>query len=262
MDDDDTGDDDAGDDDTSDDDLGDDDTSLPAVDWVAIEGGSFQMGSDEGDPDETPIHPVDVPAFEILGTEVTVEQYASCVDVQVCTEPLSENGCDWIVEGHEDEPMGCVTWQQAQDFCDWLGGRLPSEAEWEFAARSQGQEIVYPWGDADASCEYAIMHDPDYGTTGCGLGGFWVVCSRSPRGDTEQGLCDMAGNAWEWVQDWYHAAYEGAPADGSAWEAGGGSARVVRGGSCGNDDPNLRAANRDYAAPDSPIRGLGFRCAR
>jgi formylglycine-generating enzyme len=262
LEDDDTGGPTGGDDDTGDDDAGDDDTTVADVTWVAIAGGLFDMGSEEGDPDEIPVHSVSIPTFEMLQTEVTVAQYTRCVDAQACTEPTDINGCDWPDEGHEAEPMGCVTWQQALDFCDWQGGYLPSEAQWEFAARSEGQDNTYPWGDEVATCEYAIMHDPAYGTTGCDLGSFWVVCSRSPGGDTEQGLCDMAGNAWEWVQDWYHVSYEGAPSDGTAWDTAVGSARVVRGGSCGNEAPNLRAANRDYADPDSPIRGLGFRCVR
>ena len=111
--------------------------------------------------------------------------------------------------------MNCLDWQQAVDFCAWAGGRLPSEAEWEYAARSGGpsSSYKYPWGNDAATCTYAVMDDGGYG---CGTGRTWSVCSK-PAGNTSQGLCDMSGNVWEWVEDWYHGDYTGAPTDGSAW---------------------------------------------
>ena len=258
-----------GDDDAADD-TSDDDTAMPDDDvvattaiWVAIEGAEFDMGSNGGDLDEQPVRKVTVPTFEMLKTEVTIGQYVACMDVGMCSQPLDgAMGCEWFVEDREDKPVNCVNWQQATDYCTWAGGRLPSEAEWEFAARSRGQENVYPWGDEEATCEYAIMEDPVHPGTCCGVDDHWDVCSRSPWGDSEQGLCDLAGSVWEWVQDWYHASYIDAPDDGSAWESGGGAARVVRGGSCGNNHETLRAANRDYSEPVNAILGLGFRCAR
>jgi len=272
------GDDDAADDDTAmpdddaaDDDAGDDDTGIPADDdvepevptWITIEGDAFRMGGEDGDLDETPIHDVVVPTFEMLKTEVTLGQYVACMDAGMCSQPLDgENGCEWNPEGRDDQPVNCVTWYQAQDYCGWVGGRLPSEAEWEFAARSRGKDTLYPWGNEEATCDYAIMEDPVYPGMCCGIEGLWDVCSRSPWGDSEQGLCDLAGHLWEWNQDWYHASYVGAPDDGSAWEAGGGTARVARGGSCGNNHETLRSANRDYRDPADAILGLGFRCAR
>jgi len=202
------------------------------IEWVPIAGGSFMMGGPEGTPetDRLPIHEVTVPSFEMTRTEITAAQYRCCVLEEACTEPqppgyTPEDGpghwddmenCNWDLPEEDDRPINCVNWQQAVDFCEWAGGRLPSEAEWEYAARSEGQEVTYPWGEEEPSCDYAVMFDWDDGD-GCGLERTWDVCSK-PAGNTEQGLCDMAGNVWEWIRDCFHVDYEGAPIDGSAWE--------------------------------------------
>jgi formylglycine-generating enzyme required for sulfatase activity len=100
------------------------------------------------------------------------------------------------------------------------------------------------------------------GGDGCGRNATWPVCSK-PAGNTEQGLCDMAGNALEWVQDWHYDSYEGAPNDGSAWESPAGFRRVVRGGSWINDDArDFRAGSRDYFVPGARINALSLRPAR
>jgi len=193
--------------------------------WTSIPGGSFQMGSTNAS-DEQPVHQVDVPAFEMRKTEVTVAQYSACVQASACSAPGIVSDCNWGVSGKESHPLNCVDWEQAVAFCAWAGGRLPSEAEWEYAARGGGQSITYPWGEQAPSCTYAVIWE---GGDGCGTNSTWVVCSKT-AGNTVQGLCDMAGNVWEWVQDWYHSNYTGAPWDGSAWEAPAGSFRVLRGG--------------------------------
>jgi len=226
--------------------------------WVQIQGGTYMMGSDTGNAYEQPVHQVTVPDFEMTMTDVTVEKYAACVDAGACTAPDTGSYCNWEVAGREDHPVNCVDWFQAVDCCAWAGGRLPSEAEWEYAARSEGQDITYPWGDETATCQYAVMDD---GGNGCGEDRTWPVCSK-PAGNTDQGLCDMAGNVWEWVQDWYHDSYDGAPDDGSAWESPAGTYRVLRGGCWSNDADYLRASVR--LRDDPPLRrsGDGFRCAR
>jgi formylglycine-generating enzyme required for sulfatase activity len=228
------------------------------IEWVSIPGGSFMMGSVGGGYDEKPRHEVTVKAFELAKSEVTVAQYKACVDAGACGEPGTEGYCNWGVQGRENHPVNCVNWEDAWAFSKWVGGRLPSEAEWEYAARSAGKNREYPWGDEAATCQRAVIND---GGLGCGKDSTWPVCSK-PGGNTEQGLCDMAGNVWEWAQDWYHDSYKGAPNDGSAWESPAGSGRVVRGGSWVSGAGYARAARRDSAVPGYRFVYLGLRPAR
>jgi iron(II)-dependent oxidoreductase len=219
------------------------------------------MGSNDGDSDERPVHSVTVPTFEMSKTAVTVGQYKACVDAGTCTAPNTGTYCNWDKPDRGSHPINCVDWDQAQAFASWAGARLPSEAEWEYAARSGGRDWKYPWGDVAATCERAVMDESGKGE-GCGRGSTWPVCSK-PKGNTTQGLCDMAGNVWEWVQDWYHDSYDGAPTDGSAWESPTGSSRVNRGGSWRSYARGVRAAYRVSDDPRYRYDGrLGFRLAR
>jgi cysteine-rich repeat protein len=230
------------------------------VTWVNIEGGDFSMGFSAGQANELPVHTVSVPTFEMTESEITVVQFADCVHAGVCVPPgIADPLCNWNVSGQQAHPVNCVTWQQAVDYCDYVGGRLPSEAEWEYAARSQGQNIPYPWGTDIADCTLAVMQSN--GGEGCGTNDTWVVCSK-PAGNTDQGLCDMSGNVWEWVQDWYHDDYSGAPTDGSAWVSPSGTSRVIRGGSLFSYSDMLRSAYRLMDDPNGYSEALGFRCVR
>ena len=186
----------------------------PPLDFVLIEGGTFIMGSDN-QSSERPPHEVTISRFEIQRHEITVGEYRRCVDAGVCTEPAagtSLNELNWTSEPDvkEDHPVNGVRWFQLMEFAAWVGARLPSEAEWEYAAKSQGREITHPWGEEPPSC--ALL---DYDNETCGYGTS-RVCSF-PDGFTDQGLCDMAGNVFEWVLDQGHYTYDGAPNDGSAW---------------------------------------------
>ena len=230
-------------------------TNKAGIQWVRIPGGTFTMGSGNGD--EGPAHSVTIKTFQMAKTLVTVAQYKACVDAGACTAPNSGGYCNWGVSGRDQHPINCVDWNQAQAFSSWAGGRLPSEAEWEYAAKSAGKERKYPWGDETATCQRAVISE---GGDGCGKDSTWPVCSKT-AGNTEQGLCDMAGNVWEWVQDWYHGSYNGAPADGSAWESPTGSYRVVRGGSWNSVAGYARSAYRDNGDPGDRGHGLGFRPA-
>ncbi|HHW97862.1 MAG TPA: SUMF1/EgtB/PvdO family nonheme iron enzyme [Oligoflexales bacterium] len=242
-------------------------TPVPAgggsdLEWVRISGGSFSMGSNDGDSygDEEPVHRVTVPTFEMTKTQVTVEQYKACVNAGACTAPDTGGSCNWGQSDRGKHPINCVDWHQAQAYAKWAGGRLPSEAEWEYAARSGGRDWKYPWSNEEATCDRAVMDDGS--GNGCGRGNTtWPVCSK-PRGNTTHGLCDMAGNVYEWAQDWYHDSYSGAPTDGSAWEKPTGSIRVRRGGAWPAGARGVRAAFRDSNSPGIRIASLGFRLAR
>ena len=166
-----------------------------------------------------------------------------------------------------------------QAYGDWLGARLPSEAEWEYVASSRGEQRQYPWGDQVPTCDYAVMQNVN-GLTGCGLETTAQTCSRSPAGDTEEGVCDMAGNVFEWVEDDYHANYFGAPCDaygsgfadcgeaqgdepiGSAWvDVPRGNKRVYRGGGFLFDETFMLVRERRSYRPDFRVNYLGFRVA-
>jgi iron(II)-dependent oxidoreductase len=258
----------------------DSDTDLD-LDWVEITGGTYLMGCEVDGCylGEQPAHEVAVPSFEMMRAEVTMGQYLSCVQDGACTEPevsscLAPLGLDdwedyvtWGKEGREDHPINCVDWFQAVAFCEWAGARLPSEAEWEYAARSLGKDRTYPWGEDETSCDLVIMDnylEPDGGPA-CGAGSTWPVCSK-PDGNTEQGLCDMAGSIIEMVQDCYHDSYDGAPDDGTAWTyncEGSDERTVIRGGSFADYMIHkFRTQFRDDGWNDAWAVMLGFRCAR
>jgi formylglycine-generating enzyme required for sulfatase activity len=215
-----------------------------------------------------PPHRVTVETFRMAKTLVTNSQYKACVEAGACTPAHFSDGSCWFFKGGvpargtlpasfqaDEQPVVCVDWAQAKAFSEWVGGRLPSEAEWEYAARSGGKDWNYPWGDDAATCGRAVMD------LGCGLNSPWPVCSMQ-KGNTEQGLCDMAGNAAQWLQDWYHDSYSRAPADGSAWNSSAGSARVVRGGSWRHGADFARSAFRAFSPPGDSVGYLGFRPAR
>ena len=229
--------------------------------WISICGLGVDMGSDDGESDEAPAHRVEMPDLRVLETEVTAAQYAACVADGICAMALTGDVCNSGDPLYADHPINCVTWDQAVAFCQWAGGRLPSEAEWEFAARGGGRDIDYPWGDEAPECHRAAMNDG----LDCFTGRTWAVCSKE-AGKTYQGLCDMAGNVWEWVQDWYHPDYEddyfGPPTDGSAWEIPPGTSRVRRGGSFVGGEFYLRCTRRGSDAPNYSGYNLGFRCAK
>lgn len=247
---------------------------------VSVPGGEFFMGCNEKvdtecDHDEKPGRRVSVNAFQIDKTEVTVAQYGKCVEAGGCssegltmpywetgTEPYKERpewawACNWGKAGHEQHPINCVTWQQAHAYCEWAGKRLPTEAEWEKAARgTDGRK--YPWGNqgygaaglvANIADETAKRSQPQwtvaegyddnyYGTAPVG---------SFPAGASLSGALDIVGNVMEWTADWYDAKHK-------YWS--------LRGGSWANRPHYARASDR-YKG-DAPKRSetVGFRCAR
>jgi formylglycine-generating enzyme required for sulfatase activity len=222
------------------------------------------MGDDEAEDDhEKPAHEVNVPTFEITRSEITVLQYSECYGEGICTEPEIGSRFNWEVNENVAHPVNGVTWEMAVAFCSFVEARLPSEAEWEYAARSGGQDLVYPWGDQTPTCDYCVMNE---GGMGCGEMGTWPGCSMS-GGHTEHGLCDMTGNVYEWIADYWYDTYIGAPSDGSAWDTPlfpEYAERVLRGG--GYQDPAdhsiLRTTGRIGRNESESQPDLGFRCAR
>ncbi len=239
------------------------------VGWVDIGGGTFLQGNTSlsADYEETPAHNVTVPSFQMMQTVVTCAEYAACVLDGACAEPhvavvgdSALANCNWLVWGRDDHPVNCVYVWDAEAYCAWLGGRLPSESEWEYAARSLGKDNEYPWGSAAPTCDYAVMNDTDT-TDGCDLGHTWPVCSK-PLGNTEQGLCDMAGNVEEWLADCFYADYVGAPTDGSAWIVGDCEDQVLRGGCYKSSTNTTRTRARGYNPSYGRGEIIGFRCAK
>ena len=225
----------------------------------------FMMGCSKADEsvcelDEFPYHPVTLPEYYMDKTEVTNRMYKACVDAQACETPMSdpESGCNWDPVAGADKPVVCVVWLQAKAFCEWAGRRLPTEAEWEKAARGTN-ERRYPWGVIEATCVHAVMDGN--GGDGCGTGGALPVCSR-PEGNSPFSLCDMAGNVWEWTADFYSPDYyANSPAD-DPQGPGTGTARVMRGGSFADGHEYLRTSDRASLDPGFFYNNVGFRCAK
>jgi serine/threonine-protein kinase len=245
---------------------------------VYVPSGEFEMGSDEGHVesafelcahywgdcdrerfyDELPQHTVALDSYWIDRTEVSNDQYRGCVEAEICEEPACGAGLQF---DDPDQPLVCVTWHQAQAYCEWVGGRLPTEAEWEYAARGpEGRR--YPWGNSfvgawlnycDETCGRA-RSDPAWndGQLYASPVGYY------PEGASWSGALDMAGNVSEWVGDWY-GRYEPdygvnpvGPAEGHS--------RVIRGGSWFLTRAETRTAWRQGIGPGVWFDDVGFRC--
>jgi formylglycine-generating enzyme required for sulfatase activity len=216
----------------------------PRIDRVRVPAGPYRAGSIHGEDDERPARNARLPAFSIDRTEVTRADFARCIAARRCERPA---GFVDPLAGSDDErlPMTGVSWADAGAYCAWARGRLPSEAEWEKAARgTDGRE--YPWG-GDADCARANWGNYD-GEGPCATvnPGRPVAVGSHPTGASPCGALDMGGNVWEWVADRYE---------------GDRTRRVVRGGSCCSYFVGPRAANRNAWAPDHRDGDLGFRCA-
>jgi formylglycine-generating enzyme required for sulfatase activity len=236
------------------------------ADLIEIPGGSFEMGcpadAAECDADNQPPHAVTVSPYAIEKTEVTVAAYTECVEAGGCSEATSGAPCSYGDAQAGLHPINCVTWQQAVDYCAWKGRRLPSEAEWEFAARSNTGRL-FPWGSAEASCTFAHMYQmlTETSTFGCDSNDTARVGSY-PTGTSPFGLFDMAGNVEEWTADWYGETYYAESPGEDPSGPSEGTLRVVRGGDWYDASPNnLRTIERARAMPSIGAAERGFRCA-
>jgi len=241
-------------------------------DMACIPAGSFLRGSERESidedsrrrvRDESPVEQIYLSAFYMDIYEVTASDYDECVAAGSCSYAKTN------YKGYSEPrmPKLGISWFQARDYCLWKGKRLPTEAEWEKAARGDVGH-PYPWGDEPATCQRAIIKEG--GRKGCGTGKTWDVGSR-PVG--RYGLYDMAGNSWEWVQDWYSKSYGACGAScsgrdprgpcGGADSCPGAIYRVVRGGSWWWDAESALSSNRRPHFPaNKPYHHFGFRCAR
>lgn len=226
---------------------------------IAIAGGTLTMGSTDGEPSERPPHPVSVSAFCLDATEVTVADYHACLKAGRCfspkasrligpgamtTETPDDSGCNDGVRGREGHPMNCVPWSFAREYCDAQGKRLPSEEEWEYAAR--GSELrSFPWGAAPPGPGVCWKRARGEGTCAAGAS----AADQSPLG-----VLDLAGNVSEWTMTPY-ASYDG------CWSESG--AVAIRGGSfSAASAPDLRGARRESTARTTRGPQIGFRCAK
>jgi len=229
---------------------------------VFIPAGDFVMGSNDGDSNEEPVHTVYLDAFYIDRCPVTNAEYKKFVDATRHRAPKHwKNGR--IPNGKEDHPVVNVSWDNASIYARWAGKRLPTEAEWEKAARGTDQR-KYPWGNS--------LDGDLFSSSEAGRGDTTAVGSY-PGGASPYGVLDMAGNVWEWVADWYGSYSSSSQRNptgpsygqhrvmrGGAWRSPG--YRVVRDGPWGYTLNGIRAAIRGLDTPTNTNNGLGFRCAR
>ncbi|HEY1960918.1 MAG TPA: formylglycine-generating enzyme family protein [Rhizomicrobium sp.] len=244
---------------------------------VGVPAGLFVMGARQNEAGHTaaevPAHPVSIRAPFAMGKfDITRAQFAVFADA---THFAPAGKCDWrMPRAHgqpmnqsESDPVVCVSWNDAQAYVEWLGRktghayRLPSEAEWEYAARA-GSTTARPWGEG-------ITHEnANYGAAQCCAGFIegkdrWLY--TSPVGAFPAnafGLNDMMGDVWQWVRDCSHDDYTGAPADGSVWAGGDCSEHIVRGGAWFQAPDSVRSAARAGDRSDFRIGDIGFRVAR
>lgn len=256
---------------------------------VPVPGGMFWMGDQDLDKSK-PVHKVTLSPYCIDRTEVTVAAYRLCVEAGACPPASAtvdwkgmkpedktkwSQFCTWGKRGHDKHPINCVDWTQAKTYCEWLGGRLPSEAEWEYAARGNDSRN-YPWGNqlpdatrlnaCGSECASMAQQRLDVSWTPMYAGDDgWPATApvgRYPKGASPFGVLDMAGNVWEWTADGF-ADYSSEPATNPEISRHDESPRVTRGGAWLSEvAARVRASDRLGLAPGCRINSLGFRCAR
>ncbi|MEP7126401.1 MAG: SUMF1/EgtB/PvdO family nonheme iron enzyme [Byssovorax sp.] len=244
---------------------------------VRVTAGTFRMGAELGAAVERPAHEVTLAGFSIDLTEVTVAAYRLCVDADRCAPSIKFGQCNWGREGRDDHPINCVDWAQAKAFCAWVGKRLPTEEEWEYAARGRDGRR-FPWGDSppgprllnacDKECGLAreraqgpsgplLFPESDGWATTAPVGSY-------PEGESAFSARDLAGNVWEWTSSPL-CAYTAAPASVSATtpDRCTDARKVTRGGGWSDGAAgDLESTARVGEDPTSWAENRGFRCIR
>ena len=243
---------------------------------VFIPEGRFLMGGIDANSsdNEKPEHKITVSSFWLDQLEVTNGMYALCVDAGACEQPIStasEKHDPYFYSGEfVDFPVIYVTWNYANDYCTWAGKRLPTEAEWEYAARGDGDYRSFPWGDERPNSTHANFNNELRDVARVGS----YAAGASPFG-----VLDMSGNVWEWVSDFYGASYYSSSPDtnpmGPLEAVGNGFLHTIRGGSYLDVEKDIRVSKRGWASGpnldandrtsvaylgESSAR-IGFRCA-
>ena len=239
-----------------------------------VPGGSFRMGSEDGEADEQPSRVVRLNPYYIDETEVTNGAYLQCVRDGACRPPASSRSAFYedYYENPEygDYPVVYVNWEQARQFCEWREARLPSEAEWERAAgfdAERGIKMTYPWGDefdgsllnyCDVNCYNGEKQDPNFDD------GYrdTAPVGTYPDGRSPAGAYEMLGNVMEWVSDWYDRNYYSFAPDANPLGPAEGFSKVVRGGSWLSAREELSVSARTFYDPAEVRTNIGFRCAK
>ena len=234
---------------------------------------TFVMGRPESDTwgfnTEQPSHNVTLSAYMMDRYLVTAASYKLCVEAGRCTAAGTSANCTYNVAGKENHPINCVDWAQAKTYCEWAGGRLPTEAEWERAAKGTTHRR-YPWGDECPVSWNDVCTGPEWTAATAKANCYEDYCkdgfsntspvNQFPSGKSPEGLYDMAGNLWEWTSDWGLRGYTSADENNPTGPESGQN-RVVRGGSWGGNGNYLRAAFRSSVHPGYRNSDVGWRCA-
>jgi formylglycine-generating enzyme required for sulfatase activity len=226
---------------------------------VVVPEGAFTMGSPDsvGSADEHPQHTVTLSRYCMDRYEVTNAQYRACVDAGVCDPPASEDSrtrVGYFTDPTYDQyPVMNVTWFMADAYCQWAGKQLPTEAQWEKAARGTDGR-TYPWGDDTPTCDLARFYD-------C-LPRDTIAVNTLPLGASPYGALHMAGNVDEWVSDWYDESYYIVSPSTDPAGPSNGERKVYRGGGSGTSGSDINATARAHRPPDDTRENLGFRCTQ
>jgi formylglycine-generating enzyme required for sulfatase activity len=220
---------------------------------VEIPGGTFTMGADDGDRNQKPAHRVTVATFCLDATEVTVSVYRRCAGCVPAGGGMVSRYCNADLPDTGDHPVNCVSWDQARIYCETSGKTLPTEAQWEYAARGGAQQRRYPWGSVPPDDKNVCWDHNDHRPP--------ATCPGAGHPEEAFGLRGMGGNVREWVADWYGAYAADALADPAGPPRG--TERILRGGAWPMNIPSaLVGTFRGRLNPDFRDAIVGFRCAK